>query len=144
MFIRVLEPDEIPNALKLVWNAFEEHDSHEFDEKLTKSFKAFLTNVPKIPNLKFYATFENGKMISIAAMDNNHLLILFVHKEFRNRGVAKLLWYDIVTFMKNKIFTVDAAPPSIDLYKRLGFSLTGEEKIINDVVLSSMRYVKQL
>lgn len=71
---------------------------------------------------------ELAGMIEIR--DNNTISLLFVDKDFQQKGIAKRLFRQALSQCRQKdpdlaVFFVHASPYSVNVYRRLGFVETG-------------------
>ncbi len=143
MIIKQLKFNEVSLALDLVQKAFEDIEYADCTEDLAYSFKNFFLNASNLINTDYYASIKDGEIVGLIAVTNSHIEMVYVKKEFRARGVAKLLWYEILNRIDAEFFTVESLDINIPLYKKLGFCLTGEVRIDNNIKLYSMIYNKK-
>ncbi|ONI46069.1 hypothetical protein AN641_00270 [Candidatus Epulonipiscioides gigas] len=141
MLIKKLLKQELLPALKLVWNVFLEFEAPDYSEQGINTFKNYIADEAMMFELEFYGAFKDDELLGIIAMRNkNHLTMLFTKKEHHKKGVAKLLFNHILQITDEKIFTVNSSPYAVEIYHKLGFTDTDNEKEINGIRFTSMQY----
>ncbi len=74
------------------------------------------------PDNVFYKLVFNKIIIGFAELDNNHLVSLFIERNFRNKGIGKTyIQYITNNLLINSEITVFASLTSIEFYLKNGF-----------------------
>ncbi|MDP4183028.1 MAG: GNAT family N-acetyltransferase [Bacillota bacterium] len=150
MEIRYISSDDIEKISELVWVVFSEFVAPGYSEEGVGTFKSFVQPEElkkSIDNGRFFilACFEEEKpMGTIAMRDNCHVSLLFVDKEYHGRGIARKLYEEAVRKCKEENpgldeVTVNSSPYAVEIYKRLGFEITGEQATQNGITFAPMR-----
>lgn len=149
MIIKNLEIGDIKEATTLIWKVFSEFEAPEYSEEGIKEFKDFIESdiiVKKVldGNSKFYGAIEEGKIIGVAATrDINHIMFLFVDKNYHKKGIAtKLLNKLIGELLKEgniKEVTVNSSPYGVGFYHKFGFKDLMEEQCLNGIRFTPMK-----
>lgn len=149
MEIIKLSEKHIKSALSLVWEVFDEFESPDYEHEGIEEFKKFIEynsimGMYQKGQIKFWASFDNDILTGIiATLNENHISLLFVKKEYHRKGVAKALINTIKELCKRqscKSITVNSSPYAADAYHHLGFENTDTEKTINGIRFIPMIY----
>ncbi len=141
MQINKLTEKEIPQALELVWTVFLEFVAPDYSEKGVQTFKKYIDNETMMLKLDFYGAFINDELIGVIAMRNkSHITMLFTKKEHHRKGVAKALFNYILGITDDKIITVNSSSYAVEIYHKLGFINTDNEKEVDGIKFTSMHY----
>lgn len=149
---RKLNKGEFCEASDLIWNVFNEFEAPEYSNEGIDAFKEFIKPERLYENsekgvMYFYACFYQQKLIGIiASRESCHISLLFVKKEYHLKGIARELFNKLKTnIIKNnpniKCITVNSSPFAVQIYKKLGFTQSGEEKIEDGLRFTPMKYV---
>ena len=136
-----LSGNNLSLALDLVWEVFMEFNAPSYSETGIKTFRHFISyeNMSQMienGDMVFYGCYEGNELVGVIAMRQTfHLSLLFVKKEYQNRGVARRLFAVVKKYCaekqkgkKSSHITVNASPYAVEVYRRLGFSpITGEQ-----------------
>lgn len=149
MEIIKLSEKHIKSALSLVWEVFDEFESPDYEHEGIEEFKKFIEynsimEMYEKGQIKFWGSLDKDKLTGIIAMLNeNHISLLFVRKEYHKKGIAKELVNTIKDLCKSqnyKSITVNSSPYAADAYHHLGFEYTDNEKILNGIRFIPMIY----
>ena len=80
MEIRKILKEEMPEALKLVWEVFMEFEAPDYTEEGIKEFKKTIDDVSWVEARDFYGAYdERNKILGvIATKDTTHIALFFV------------------------------------------------------------------
>lgn len=137
--IRILENNEIPEALSIVWEVFCQFEAPEYSQEGIDEFRRAIDNPEFIGAMKFYGAIENGKIVGVLAMRApQHISFFFVKADHHGRGIGKKLFNTMRQDYELQEFTVNSSPYAVDIYRRLGFTPTDTEKITNGIRYTPM------
>ena len=75
----------------------------------------------------------------------SHISLMFVDKQYQRRGIARRLFETVLDCRDivdgNACITVNSSPYVVEIYRRLGFQPTGEERTENGIRFTPMKYV---
>ncbi len=128
----------------LVCTVFTEFEAPYYTDEGISVFKKFIlpeTLVNKVKNegFRIYCCFDRNKLVGVLAFrDINHISLLFVMKEYHQKGIAKELLKMAINEIhktKNKEFeiTVNSSPYAVKIYERLGFISTNSLQETNGI-----------
>ncbi len=150
MHIRLLYESDLPDAIHLIWEVFEEFEAPIYPQKGINSFKDFIslgniTNMYRNHTLLFWGCFMDDILIGVIALRGfSHLSLLFVKKEWHHKGIATYLFQTLLGYAaQNKqidYITVNASPYATGFYKTIGFYEISEEKVIDGIRFTPMEY----
>ena len=151
MEIVKLKKDDIKRAIDLVWEVFQEFDASDYSKQGVNEFKKFISYnsiVEKFDTgeLEFWGCIYNGDLVGVISTKKvNHICMLFVHKNYHRKGIARSLFKTVEDICKrdniiSKI-TVNSSPYAIEVYRRLGFIDTDKEWTVNGIRFTPMSYI---
>lgn len=123
MFKEVESPREMEQWIQILVEGF------NFDENLSKLYREYFTKIPLENNkCKNYLGFYEGKPVSSVAIYTGKSAIgvfyLSTVPEIRNKGMGKLMMYNIMDEARNLGYStmiLQASSMGYPLYKRIGF-----------------------
>jgi GNAT superfamily N-acetyltransferase len=149
ILIRSIIAGEEPNAVALVKRVFDLFEAPEYSEEGIQEFYGYITadgmkSRQSQDHIVFVAE-ENGQIIGVIEIRNgDHICLLFVDPSFHNRGIAKKLFENVVTFLANKALlkeeiTVNSSPFAVPIYHKLGFNSIAEETTVHGIRFVPMK-----
>lgn len=134
MEIKKLERLEINKALKLVWDVFLESEAFNYNRKGVEEFRRFLDSRDLINTFDIYGTYDKRELVGVIGLqEGQHICLFFVKKSHQKHGIGRELFKKAISLTKEKEITVNSAPCAVEIYKKLGFSLTDCEQNINGI-----------
>ena len=148
---RKLDKKEFCEVSELVWNVFSEFEAPEYSDEGILNFKEFINPNKLYENsenrfMSFWGCFDKQKLVGIiASRESCHISLLFVKKEYHNKGIARKLFNKLKTeIVKNnsqtEFITVNSSPFAVKIYKRFGFIATDKELIQDGLCFIPMKY----
>ncbi len=143
MEIRKLEKLEINKALKLVWDVFLESEAFNYNRSGVEEFRKFLDCRELINSFEIYGTYDRRELVGIIGLqDRQHICLFFVKKYYQRKGIGKELFQKILSLTKENEITVNSSLNAINIYKKMGFTVTDEEQNIKGIRFVPMVYKK--
>lgn len=140
--------DQWDDAMEMAYRVFLKFESKEYGKEGTDSFVDFITNPKLITMFKnglyiVYLAMVDEKIVGIISLrSGNHISLLFVDKDYHRKGIAAAL---IKTVQDNLLrnteyekMTVNASPYGIPFYEKMGFKSTGEQTVIQGMIITPM------
>lgn len=140
IIIREMNKNEIDIVRKLVLDTFIEFEAPDYSEEGIQSFKDFIFDDEKFLNLKINVIEIDDKIVSMIAIRNRtHIALLFTNKDFHKKGLARKLFNDFKSSLKDgdKI-TVNSSPYAVEVYKKLGFEIVEPEQTVDGIRFTKM------
>jgi GNAT superfamily N-acetyltransferase len=161
MEICELKENDIKEAMELVWEVFSRFEAPEYLQKGIDEFRKFIepeTIVKRMDSgeLRLWGCFYSGRIVGVAAAKSfeeepfkgglwsgSHVSLLFVKEEYQRRGIARRLFGAVrqACAVAGEI-TVNSSPYAVEAYKHLGFVPVDDEKTLNGIRFTPMKYVK--
>ncbi len=151
MEIRSLGKGDIKNALDLVWLVFQEFEAPDYSVQGISEFEGFLSiySITKMMDrneIAFWGCYNNAALVGvIAVIGKTHISLFFMLKEYHRQGIGRQLFQTMIDTCNNddniKRFTVNSSPYATEVYHRLGFVDTDEEKTVNGIRFTPMEYL---
>ena len=139
--IKRLSPDELPEAISLMWEVFCRFEAPVYLQEGIDEFRASLDNAERNARMHYYGAYEENTLIGVLAMRApQHIGYFFVREDCQRRGIGKKLFETMRMDYTVQEFTVNAAPYAVGIYRRLGFVPTDTEKITNGIRYTPMRF----
>lgn len=141
MEIRKILKEEMPEALKLVWEVFMEFEAPDYTEEGIKEFKKTIDDVSWVEARDFYGAYdENNKILGVVATkDITHIALFFVDGKYHKQGIGRKLYNKAESLNSNEFFTVNSSPYAHEIYKHLGFADTDKEQCIKGLRFYPMK-----
>ena len=129
--IRFIDSEEWDDAMSLAYSTYLEFDAEAYSKEGNEHFKEFVTDsflkrMFEAGSYQVIGAYFKGKMVGVVSLrDDHHISLLFVDKEFHNKGIGRSLVMALADYAKLKLhqsyLTVNAAPYAFDFYHRIGF-----------------------
>ena len=118
-------------------------EAPEYSEEGITEFKNFLNNEEEIGKLDFYGAFDKASdIVGVLAMRKpSHISLFFVKAEYHRQGIGRQLFEKILCDYQPQgigVFTVNSSHYAVEVYRKLGFKLTGNECITNGIRYTPM------
>ena len=144
-----MEPGEEAEVSALVWEVFSEFEAAGYAPRGIEEFRSFITPEKLKARSQEEVFFvlcckAGGKIVAVAAAkENHHLCLLFVHRKFQRRGIARRLVELTIERCREAIpnlanFTVNSGRYAVPVYERLGFRATTAEQEKNGIRFTPM------
>ena len=142
--VKNLQAEQLAEALPLVWEVFCRFEAPEYSEEGITEFKNFLNNEEEIGKLDFYGAFDKASdIVGVLAMRKpSHISLFFVKSEYHRQGIGRQLFEKILCDYQPQgigVFTVNSSHYAVEVYRKLGFKLTGNECITNGIRYAPMK-----
>ncbi len=140
--IRRLSEDERQTALDLAWVVFSEYESPDYSADGTEEFRKCLHDEEYLSGLHYYGTFDGEKLIGEIAIrpDKKHICFFFVDGRYHRRGIGTRMFQRLLEDYPNHTITLNSSPYGLPFYKAIGFVPTDEEKTVNGIRFTPMKY----
>ena len=140
--IRRLSEDERQTALDLAWAVFSEYESPDYPAEGTEEFRKCLHDEGYLSGLHYYGTFDGEKLIGEIAIrpDRKHICFFFVDGRYHRRGIGTRMFRRLLDDYPNETITLNSSPYGLPFYKAIGFVPTDEEKTVNGIRFTPMKY----
>ena len=142
--VKNLQAEQLAEALSLVWEVFCRFEAPEYSEEGITEFKNFLNNEEEIGKLDFYGAFDKASdIVGVLAMRKpSHISLFFVKAEYHRQGIGRQRFEKILCDYQPQgigVFTVNSSHYAVEVYRKLGFKLTGNECITNGIRYTPMK-----
>ena len=140
--IRRLSEDERQTALDLAWVVFSEYESPDYSAEGTEEFRKCLHDEGYLSGLHYYGTFDGEKLIGEIAIrpDRKHICFFFVDGRYHRRGIGTRMFRRLLEDYPNETITLNSSPYGLPFYKAIGFVPTDEERTVNGIRFTAMKY----
>ena len=147
--IKEVTNQDLKQALNLVNKVFSEFVAIDYSEQGQNTFESYLKN--KLQEVtadlnsghkKIWAYYQNNAIIGVIATQNtSHISLMFVDKQYHNKGIAKQLLGTVLEELRAKNImqvTVNSSPYAVKIYERLGFVQTAEQQESDGIIFIPM------
>ena len=140
--IRRLFEDERQTALDLAWVVFSEYESPDYSAEGTEEFRKCLHDEGYLNGLQYYGAFDGMRLIGEIAIrpDRKHICFFFVDGRYHRRGIGTRMFWRLLEDYPNETITLNSSPYGLPFYKAIGFVPTDEEKTVNGIRFTPMKY----
>lgn len=142
-----LQKSDLKDALDLVWNVFLEFEAPDYSENGIQEFRNFISYHSIVESyekgeLEFWGCTHTNEIVGvISTRGKDHICLLFVKKEYHGQGIARSLFETVkkscIIYDSHRM-TVNSSPYATEVYHRLGFVDTDEEKTVNGIKFTPM------
>ena len=141
--VRRLNPEEIPQALDLIWEVFLQFEAPEYTQEGVDFFRASLDDPARTRALTFYGAFDGDALVGALCMRApQHIGDFFVRADHHRRGIGRALFETMRREYDEQVFTVHSSRCAVGVYRHLGFVPVGPEQVVNGLRFTPMRYEK--
>lgn len=141
---------EEKQIFELIKSVFEEYVAPDFSPEGVNNFMGFILpdSILKRKNSDRYFLItakDNDKIVGmIEIRDYNHVCLLFVNKDYHNKGIAKQLYalsLEKCKKLKKDLIEIEvnSSRYAVPVYEKLGFKKTGEEQIKDGILFIPMK-----
>ena len=140
--IRRLSEDERQTALDLAWIVFSEYEFPDYTAEGTEEFRKCLHDEAYLSRLHYYGAFDGEKLIGEIAIrpDRKHICFFFVDGRYHRRGIGTRMFRRLLEDYPDEAITLNSSPYGLLFYKAIGFMPTDEEKTVNGIRFTPMKY----
>ena len=139
--VKCLSPDELPEAVALIWEEFSEFEASEYSKEGVRAFRAALDDGERNRAMAFYGAFAAGELIGVLAVRKpQHIGYFFVKAEYQRKGVGRALFETMCLDFERKEFTVNSSSYAVEIYRKLGFEPTGAEQVESGIRYTPMKF----
>ncbi|MBC7960525.1 MAG: GNAT family N-acetyltransferase [Vallitaleaceae bacterium] len=138
-----LKSGEMGQVENLVKQVFNEYIAADYSEVAVMDFNLFCTSeniqsrIIQQNHQVFVAKNQEQVVGVIETRDESHICMLFVHKQYQRKGIAKALLLMAFPYTNREI-TVNASPFAVIIYQKLGFTKITEEIVRNGITYIPM------
>ncbi len=140
--IRKLSVKERLAALDLAWRVFFEYESPDYAPEGTEEFRKCLHDEEYLQGLQYYGAFDGGKLIGEIAVrpEKMHICFFFVDGRYHRLGIGAKMFQRLLEDYPGETITLNSSPYGLPFYKAIGFAPTDEEKTVNGIRFTPMKY----
>ena len=98
--------------------------------------------VAYLSGLHYYGAFDGEKLIGEIAIrpDRKHICFFFVDGRYHRRGIGTRMFRSVLEDYPKETITLNSSPYGLPFYKAIGFVPTDEEKTVNGIRFTPMKY----
>lgn len=128
-------------ALALALEVFLEFEAPDYEAQGVETFKDFIGDPVKTDPVAVYGAYLNDLLVGMAGTRNGgrHLALLFVRPSHHRQGIAKALLDVVKRKCPETTLTVNSSPYAREIYGKLGFEATEEEKTQDGIRYTPMK-----
>ena len=140
--IRRLSEDERQAALDLAWAVFSEYESPDYSAEGTEEFRKCLHDEGYLSGLHYYGAFDREKLVGEIAIrpDRKHICFFFVDSSYHRRGIGTSMFRHLLEDYPGETITLNSSPYGLPFYRAIGFVPTDDEKTVNGIRFTPMKY----
>lgn len=149
--IRKAKNNEWEDAMSLAWRTFEKFEAPIYSKRGKDSFLEFISSNELYrmfldDNYKLFLAFDENTIVGLISLRaRTHISLLFVKEEYHRNGVGRDLINYAAMFIREeyreKYMTVNAAPPAVGFYHKIGFEDIGPKSVNDGITYFPMKYV---
>ena len=121
-----------------------QREQRSFENVGTEEFRKCLHDEDYLHGLQYYGAFDGEKLIGEIAIrpDRKHICFFFVDGRYHRRGIGTRMFRRLLEDYPGETITLNSSPYGLPFYKAIGFAATEEEKTVNGIRFTPMKYVR--
>ena len=152
--IRKIKSHEVESAMNLALEVFMQFEAPDYGPSGVETFKRDIVENPEfLENARqgicpVYGAFDGDKIVALMGMRSSktHINLVFTKKEYHRKGIARAIFrYLLDDIMREnpalEALTLNSSPYGLPFYLALGFIPLGEEREINGIRFTPMKYI---
>ena len=152
--IRKITEGEVESAMHLALEVFMQFEAPDYDPSGVETFKRdIVENAEYLENARrgicpIYGAFDGDRMVALMGMRSSktHINLVFTRKEYHRRGIARAIFRYLLSDLlaENPALeeiTLNSSPYGLPFYLKIGFMPLGDEREINGIRFTPMKYV---
>lgn len=138
MIRQMHHPEEIAEALDLIWETFLQFDAPDYCDEGVSAFRDEGT----VATLEFWGAHRDDELIGVIATNEHrkHICCFFVKSAYHRQGIGRRLWEYVLDHSDHSVYTVHASPYAVPVYHHLGFIDMDEEQTADGMRFRPMRF----
>lgn len=128
----MLNGAEKPAAMALCWRVFLQFEAPDYPPEGVAAFRSYIDDEKTVQALTVLGAFDGMELTGVLAAEGNHVALFFVDPAYHRRGVGRALLKRLLEERQDATLTVNAAPYAVEIYRRLGFYPTDQERLAPD------------
>ena len=142
MEIKKISTEEISEAMKLVWDVFQEFEAPDYSSEGINTFKEFIDGQLTNLTIELYGAFEEDALLGVIATrsEGSHIALFFVRKDYDRQGVGRKLFEHILSANNSNSITVNSSPYAVKIYRKLGFVDLDSEQLTHGLRYIPMKH----
>lgn len=145
---KIVNTSHLKPVLNMIWAVFLDFEAREYSKEGIAEFKRYIefSNIKNLitnSNMKMWVAYTDNKPVgALATNPDNHISLLFVDKNYHRQGIAKSLFYAMLSSLdkiKYTAMTVNSSLYANEVYKKFGFKNIGETKEVNGIIFIPMK-----
>lgn len=138
MQIEAIDKSEVSAASTLVREVFLDFIAPLYSDEGKRTFLSYIESQALLGRLakghEVFVARTDGRLVGLIEIRaHNHISLLFVHREFQRRGIAKRLLTFALAGAAVPSVSVHASPNALSAYAKLGFEAAGEAQVKNGI-----------
>jgi GNAT superfamily N-acetyltransferase len=152
--IRKITSHEVESAMNLALEFFMQFEAPDYDPSGVETFKRDIVENPEFLEngrrgiCPIYGAFDGEKIVALMGMRSSktHINLVFTKKEYHRKGIARAIFHYLLNDILREnpsldALTLNSSPYGLPFYLALGFIPLGEEREINGIRFTPMKYI---
>lgn len=140
-YARPLLNFELPEAIDLCREVFQQFEAPEYSSEGVAHFRASLDDEARTKAMKWVGAFDNGTLVGVLTVRApQHIGGFFVKAEAQGQGFGRMLFEEMKKNYEKQVFTVNSSPYAVKIYEHLGFTATDSEQTVGGLRFTPMIY----
>lgn len=151
--IKKIEKADLNEAVDLANQVFYEFIADGYSEEGRQTFTNYLdykleemAEDIETGHKKLWGFYEDNRIVGvIGTRDEFHISLMFVNKNYHQRGIARALFDTVIADLKRQQngqsfdMTVNSSPYAVAVYRRFGFEATAAEQDNKGIIFVPMK-----
>jgi GNAT superfamily N-acetyltransferase len=153
ILIRKITADEVACAMALALEVFMQFEAPDYGPAGVETFKKDIVENPEyLENARkgtcpIYGGFDGETLVALIGMrSKTHINLVFTRKEYHRRGIARAIFNYLLQDVTQEdpsleALTLNSSPYGLPFYLSVGFVPQGEERTMNGIRFTPMKYI---
>ena len=153
ILIRKITADEVDCAMALALEVFMQFEAPDYGPAGVETFKKDIVENPEyLKNARkgtcpIYGGFDGETLVALIGMrSKTHINLVFTRKEYHRRGIARAIFNYLLQDVTQEdpsleALTLNSSPYGLPFYLSVGFVPQGEERTMNGIRFTPMKYI---
>ena len=153
IMIRKIASHEVESAMALALEVFMQFEAPDYGPAGVETFKKDIVENPEyLENARkgtcpIYGGFDGETLVALIGMrSKTHINLVFTRKEYHRRGIARAIFNHLLQDVTQEdpsleALTFNSSPYGLPFYLSVGFVPQGEERTMNGIRFTPMKYI---
>lgn len=139
---QIIPHSDLTPALSLILDTFHRYEAPDYAQEGILEFENAIKNPSYLENHVFWGAHQEDMLLGVIALRDgySHIALFFVKEGYLGQGIGTALFRHVLPMRTKEYITVNSSPFAVPVYRRLGFTETASEQVVNGIRFTPMIY----